>query len=314
MKRIARLLSMCTVGFLLGLSGSAQGQDKSQILSEWGAADQRGAANRLTPAKVLEANRLIEKGKVYQLGRVYEEGMPTGHFRSYKLHIPLPLGPAGKNSNVAYTEYVCADIGQVGTQLDGLGHAGVGNTLYNGFDRLEIAKPWGLEKLGIENIGVVFTRGVLVDVAAYKEVGKLERGYEITRSDIEGALRREAMKIQPGDIVLLHTGWGSLWKVDNELFLSGEPGIGLDAAEYLAEKKVVLVGSDGWGLEQWPIEEADVWFPVHQLLLARNGIYILENLDTAALARDNVYEFAFIFAPLKLKGATGSPGNPIAVQ
>jgi kynurenine formamidase len=312
-----RLERCCALALLLvvaPLFSVGQDQGAPWYPSEWGPSDQRGAANLLTPAKLREAIQLIKEGKIYQLGRVYEEGMPTGRFRSYKLHIPLPLGPAGKNDNIAFTEYLCADIGQVGTQLDGLGHGGIGNLFYNGFDRREFARPWGLEKLGIENVGVFFSRGVLIDVAAYKGVGRLEKGYEITVEDLTGAMRREGVSIRPGDIVLLHTGWGSLWMKDNALFLSGEPGIGVPAAKFLVDQKIVMVGADSWGTEKWPLEEPDVWFPVHQFLLAKSGVYNLENLDTSELAGDKVYEFAFIFAPLKLKGATGSPGNPIAVR
>src|SRR5690349_11922268 len=89
------------------------GQDKSWYPAEWGPGDQRGAANRLTAQKALEASQLIKQGKIYQLGRVYEDGMPNGRFRSYQLHIPVPLGPAGKNDAIAFTEYVCGDIGQI---------------------------------------------------------------------------------------------------------------------------------------------------------------------------------------------------------
>ena len=314
MNRIAGLHTAFVIMWLVIAPILASAQEKPWFPSEWGAGDQRGAVNRLTSQNVLEALRLVKTGKVYQLGRVYEEGMPLG-FRSYKLHIPVPLGPAGKNNAFAYTEYLCADIGQVGTQLDGLGHVGIEPFFYNGFDRREVAKPWGLEKLGIENVGFFLTRGILIDVAAYKDVERLEKGYEITVEDLKGSLQKEGgLTIQPGDVVLLHTGWGSLWMKDNALFLTGEPGIGLPAAQYLVDKKIVLVGSDTWGTERFPTDHPDVSFPVHQLLLTKNGVYNIENLDTSELARDKTYTFAFIFAPLKLKGATGSPGNPIAVQ
>lgn len=304
------------LGFILFVLVTTVGaaQEKPWYPSEWGPGDQRGAANRLTPQKVLEASQFIREGKIYQLGRAYEEGMPTGRFRSYRLHIPVALGPAGKTDTISFTEYVCADIGQVGTQLDGLGHVGIGNLFYNGFDRREFVKPWGLEKLGIENVGVFYTRGVLIDVAAFKGVAHLEKAYEITVDDLKGALRSERVSVRAGDAVLIHTGWGSLWMKDNALFQSGEPGIGVPAAQYLIDQKIVLVGADTWATERWPLDEPDVWFPVHQLLLTKSGVYNLENLDTTELARDMVFEFAFIYAPLKLKGATGSPGNPIAIR
>ena len=310
-------LLMAVLCFARGVSAqepSKPAPEKSWYPSEWGPDDQRGAANRLTPQKTLEATQLIKRGQIYQLGHMYEDNMPLPPFRSYKLHIPIPWGPAGKNETMVFTEYICADLGQVGTQLDALGHQGIGNLFYNGNDRRQFAQWTGLEKLGVEHIGVFFTRGVLIDVAAYKKVEQLDKGYEITVEDIKGALQSEGVAIHEGDIVLLNTGWGTLWNKDNTLFLSGEPGLGLPAARYLVAQKVVLVGADDWAVEQWPIKEPDVWFPVHQFLLPKSGVYILENLDTSELARDKVYEFAFIFAPLKLKGATGSPGDPIAVR
>ena len=82
----------------------------------------------------------------------------------------------------------------------------------------------------------------------------------------------------------------------------------------LADAEIVVVGADTWGVEAMPNPDSSLSAPVHQLLLARNGIYLHENLITADLARDSVYEFMYVFAPLRLKGATGSPGNPIAIR
>ena len=289
--------------------------------SEWGAADQRGAANRITPAKVLEAARLIRTGKVYSLGQVYEEGMPLAGKRHFKLTIPgSPTSgdPTGSNGLVGFDEMFSGEIGQVGTQLDGLGHVGVHwngeDYFYNGFRRSEFGNAYGLRKLGVENIGVFFTRGVLLDVAAYKSVQRLEPGYTITVEDLEGTLRVQQMEIQQGDAVFIHTGHGQLWMKDNATYGSGEPGIGREAAKWLIRHDIVLVGADTWGIEVVPTEDPDRPFEIHQWLLARHGIYNLENLDLAALAGDQAYEFAFIFAPLRLRGATGSPGNPIAVR
>jgi kynurenine formamidase len=290
------------------------GQSASWYPSRWGSADQRGAANRITPAKVLEAKTLITRGAVYQLGRVYESAMPLFGSRHFSLRIPQTFGPLGSSQTTYHDEIVSAEIGQVGTQFDGLGHIGIGDLFYNGNNRNTFSKAEGLTKLGIENVGAIATRGVLIDVAAYKGVPQLAGGYEITLADIQGALKRQATQIRSGDIVLLHTGWGSLWLKDNTTFGANAPGIGLAAAQYLVDREVVLVGSDTWATEVVPNPNQALQFPVHQLLLARNGIYIFENLATEDLARDNAYEFAFFYAPLMMKGATGSPGNPLAIR
>jgi kynurenine formamidase len=310
----ARKLVAAFVVVAAAAAGVAIGQADRFYPSRWGADDQRGAANRITPAKVLEARDLITRGTVYQLGHVYESGMPLFGTRHFSLRIPQTYGPMGSNRTMYHDEIVSAEIGQVGTQFDGLGHIGVGDLFYNGHDRADFSRPDGLTKLGIENVGALTTRGVLIDVAAFKGVAQLEGGYEITRGDLTGALARQRTEIHSGDVVIVHTGWGSLWLKDNAKFAASAPGIGLEAAQYLVEREVVLVGADTWSMEVVPNPNPELQFPVHQLLIPRNGIYIFENLLTEELARDRVYEFAFFYAPLKLKGATGSPGNPLAIR
>jgi kynurenine formamidase len=282
--------------------------------SRWGADDQRGAANRITPAKVLEAKNLIVQGTIYPLGRVYETGMPMFGTRHYSLRIPQAFKIAGTNQPIYHDELVSGELGQIGTQFDGLGHMGIGDLFYNGNNRNDFAKPEGLAKLGIENVGPLFTRGVLIDVAGYKGVAQLEPSYEISADDLKGALQKQKVDIRSGDVVLVHTGWGALWMKDNTKYSQTCPGIGVGAAQFLADKEVVVVGADNWSVEVNPNPDASLGAPVHQLLLAKNGIYLHENLNTADLARDNVYEFAYVFAPLPLKGATGSPGSPIAIR
>ena len=292
----------------------ARGQTDRWYPSRWGAADQRGAANRITPAKVLEAKNAIQKGQVYQLGHVYEPGMPMYGTRHYSLRIPYPFKMPGKNQAVYHDEIISGELGQIGTQFDGLGHLGMGDLFYNGNRRSEFAQAEGLTKLGVENVGAIVTRGVLIDVAKFKGVDQLPPRYEITPADLKGALQQEGVQIKSGDMVIIHTGWGSLWMKDNTKFGDSEPGIGLAAGQMLVDAEVVVVGADTWGVEVMPNPDSSLSAPVHQLFLARNGIYLHENLITADLARDNVYEFVYMFAPLRLKGATGSPGNPIAIR
>ncbi len=288
--------------------------------SEWGAEDERGAANRLTPDKVLEGASLIKTGRVYQLGHLYEHGIPLPGNRHFSLTIPgLPTAVAGGvNGMISNDEMFSGEIGQVGTQCDGLGHVGARvdeeDIFYNGFKLREFGTAYGLEKIGVANVGVFFTRGVLIDLAAYKQVDRLQPGYVIRAEELQGALDRQDVEIRPGDVVLIHTGHGKLWMKDNATYGEGEPGLGLESAKFLTDRKVVLIGADTWAIEAVPHEDPDLAFPVHQWNLMRNGVYHIENLDLEALAADKVYEFAFIFSPLRLKGATGSPGNPIAVR
>jgi kynurenine formamidase len=317
-RKITLLISL----FIL-FTCSASAQNSSAVKwwpSEWGADDERGAANHITAKKVLEAIGLIREGRIYQLGRVYEPGMPLFPGRHYSLTIPgAPTGgPLGTNQVVYNDEMVSGQIGQVGTQFDALGHVGTRvdgeEIFYNGFIQSEFGSANGLEKLGVEKAGVFVTRGVLIDVAAFKETDRLPVGTVISAADLQGALRKQSVEIREGDVVLIHTGHGQLWMVDNEEYNAGEPGIGMGAALWLAEKNIVMTAADTWAVEVIPSEEPDQAFPVHQELIGKRGIYNLENLDLSELAQDRVYEFAFIFAPVKFKGATGSPGNPIAIK
>lgn len=309
---------------LHGGSGNV-GRDETPIgapwwPSKWGEGDERGAANLITGEKVAEAAGLIREGSIYQLGRVYEHGMPLPGKRHFSLTIPgVPTGlPEGENMMVSHDEMFSGEIGQVGTQMDGLGHVGVrladDDYFYNGFKLSEFGDAYGLKKLGVENIGAFFTRGVLIDVARYKRVERLENGYAITPADLRGALEAQGGKITTGDVVLIRTGHGQLWMKDNETYGAGEPGLGLAAAKWLTDQDVCLVGSDNWAIEVVPHENPKRPFEVHQWTLTRNGVYHLENLDLEQLAADRVYEFAFVFVPVPMRGATGSPGNPIAVR
>lgn len=288
--------------------------------SEFGADDQRGAANRMTPDKAVEAARLITTGRVYQLGRVYEYGMPLPGKRHFSLTIPgLPTGlPSGSNQMVSNDELFSGEIGQVGTQFDGLGHVGVRingeDVFYNGNKLSEFGDPYGLAKLGVENAGVFFTRGLLLDVCALRGNDQLPAGYVISADELQSCLERANITIRKGDVALIRTGHGKLWMKDNEAYGAGEPGIGLEAAKFLTDHGVAMIGADTWAIEAVPHERSDLSYPVHQWDLTKNGVYHIENINLEELAADGVHEFCFVFSPLRLKGATGSPGNPIAVR
>jgi kynurenine formamidase len=294
--------------------------------SRWGAGDQAGASNWITAEKVLDAAKLIRDGKVYRLGRAYEAGMPLFGTRSFALTIPggPTGGPFGSNKVVYHDEFLAAQIGQVGTQFDGLGHIGVQRgpdgdrsemRYYNGFTEQEIASSSGLRKLGIEQVKPIVTRGHLVDVAGSK--GRtLNAGEEITVADVRAALSRQGMTeddLRQGDAILFHTGWGRLWMKDNAAYNAGEPGIGLEVARWVASRGLCLTGADTWSVEVIPNPDASLAFPVHEELLAKHGIFNHENLRFDDLLADRKYQFMYVFVPVPIVGATGSPGCPIAI-
>ncbi len=308
------------VVIMAGFPAPAHPQQDVWWPSEFGADDRRGAMNRITPAKVLEAARLIREGRVYSLGRTYEAGMPLYGTRHFSLTIPggPTSGPVGSNNLLGNDELVSGQIGQVGTQFDGLGHIGRRvngvDRYYNGVRGEDLYASTGLRELGIENVGPIVTRGVLIDVAGNKGVDRLPAGYVITPEDLRSALAAQGVSLRSGDAVFIRSGHSALWMVDNDAYNSGEPGIGVAAAQWLIDREIVLTGADSWGTEVLPPEDPTTAFRVHQMLIMENGIHNLENLWLEEIAEDRVWEFAFMFSPVPLKGATGSPGNPIAIR
>ena len=291
--------------------------------SKWGEDDQAGASNLVNSKTVLTAARLIRRGEIFELGRVYEREMPMRGERVFTQRLSASTGPIGKGGLVARVEYVCSELGQVGTQVDALGHVSIQrNTtppdrrFYNGYLEQEVVSNSGLMKVGIENMKPLFTRGVLIDIARLK--GRmLEAGEEILLEDLAQALAAQKMSLEDihaGDVVLINTGWGRLWKVDNDKYNNGAPGIGMQVARWLIENDIVLVGSDTWNTEVQPNPDPSLNFAVHNELLTKAGIYIQENLYLEELSAKDVFEFAYVYNRVPLKGATGSPGSPMAIR
>jgi len=281
--------------------------------SKWGAEDERGAANHMRPETVLRAAQLIKTGEAIELGWVLASDMPLFGTRRFDLHTKRTGGPMGSNKRYTNEELVITELGQVGTQFDMFSHQGIDGQLYNCIKIDDVATRSGFTKLGVEKIGTLFTRGVLVDVAAAKGVEMLEAGYEITVADLQEALSRQGVSIGAGDAVLIHTGFGKLWGKDNAKYNAACPGIGVPAAQWLAQQDVMLMGADNFPVEVAPNPDKTLSLPVHQLALAVHGIFLLENMNLEALAARRVYEFALLVQPLKIKGGTGSTVAPVAL-
>ena len=288
--------------------------DAQRCPSKWGAGDQRGAGNHMKPETVLRATRLIRTGEVIELGQVLNGTMPFSLGRRFELHTKRTVMNPGVNRRGSNEEIVFSEIGQVGTQFDGFSHQTAGDSLYNCFKLDAISSRNGFTKLGVENVGSLMTRGVLVDVAALKGVEMLPDTYEITVDDLQRALAREKITLQPGDAIIINTGWGKLWGKDNDRFMKTNPGLGVPSAEWLARQDPMLVGSDVGPINVTPNPDPQVSNPAHQIMLVVNGIHLLENMKLDELASKQAYEFALIVQPLKLQGATGSTVAPMAVR
>jgi kynurenine formamidase len=308
------------VGAVLVASGSAAAQswtpptDAQRCPSKWGKGDQRGSGNHMKPESVLKAARLIKTGEVFELGRVLSETMPMPAGRRFEILTKRTRVDPGTNHRSSNEELIVSEIGQVGTQFDTFSHQMIGTSMYNCFTLEETASRTGFTRLGVEQVGALITRGVLIDVAAHKRVPVLAENYEITPQDLQQALAEQKLTLQPGDAVLIHTGWGTLWGKDNARYQRVSPGIGTAAAEWLAKQDPMLVGADNTAVEISPNPNPQLAGPVHQIMLVVNGIHLLENLRIDELASRRVHEFAIVVEPLKIQGGTGSTVAPIAIR
>lgn len=313
------IVTTMAAGLVLG-AASAHAQswqppaEAARCPSKWGAGDERGSGNLMKPEVVLRAARLIKTGEVIELGQVLHGAMPFFGPRVFNMQVKRSAWSTASNARAANEEIVTTELGQVGTQLDGFAHQSIGNDLYNCFRMDEVATRTGFSKLGIEKTGALITRGVLVDVAALKSVEMLGERYEITAQDLQDALKKQNLSLQAGDAVIIHTGWGLLWGKDNPRYYRTQPGIGIGAAEWLARQNPMLVGSDTCCVEANPNPDPKLISPVHQILLAANGIHMVESLKLDELASKRAWEFALIIEPLKIRGATGSTIAPVAIR
>ena len=303
----------CSIA-LLGTIGPASAQDWTK--SKWGPDDEIGAANYMKPELVLKAASLIKTGKTYALGIPVDSKTPAYPPRAFKITIVQP-GQAGNSglgpTKTTYNDDILDTWVGIGSQLDGLGHIGVDHVYYNGNKLLDFADPTGLKKLGVEKVPPMVTRGVLLDMAAYYNTDIIKEGTAFNVKEIEEVAKKQGVEIRQGDVVIFHTGWLSLIGKDDKRYSAGEPGLGVEGAKHLTGKGVVAVGADTWAVEAIPFESKNV-FEVHQILLPMNGTYILENMDTAELAKDKAYEFLFVLGQPRFRGGVQSMINPVAIR
>eukprot|EP00178_Gracilaria_changii_P019172 TRINITY_DN55733_c0_g1_i1.p1 TRINITY_DN55733_c0_g1~~TRINITY_DN55733_c0_g1_i1.p1 ORF type:complete len:329 (+),score=42.26 TRINITY_DN55733_c0_g1_i1:252-1238(+) len=288
--------------------------------SPWGSEDEIGAANRITPQSVLAASRLIKTGRTYNLGVVIDAETPAFEPRTLSITLLRPnqfdTSGVGVNGFSFNDDIIMGWLG-IGSQLDGLGHVGIRGVHYNGFNVSSFLTPVGVTKLGIEKLPPLVTRGVLLDMAAFYGQNIVPEGTAYTKQDIIAACKQQDVQIRRGDTVLFHSGWLNLVdgpQQNRTRYISVEPGLGISGAKYLAQIGVVAVGSDTWGLEAVPFESGtDCFFPVHQILMPQNGIFILENMDSRSMVRDKVAEFMFVLGATRLRGTAQMMINPTAI-
>ncbi len=304
--------------------GGLPAQVKPWWPSRYGPNDQIGTLNEITPGVVLNAVQLVKRGEIVNLGRVLDENTPKFPGRYWHQTVDVSasftnlrradtVGKGwGKNELNWITEIQVGTF-QVGTQLDSIGHLQIGDRFYNGWTTRDVVESWGLNRFGMETVPPIVTRGVLIDMAAYKGLARLKSGYVITLNDVRAALEQQGVEVRAGDAVLFHTGWGGLWGKDNNTFLAGEPGPGMDVVEWLYARRIALTGADTWSYGPVPGEDPKRPFLIPQTMYVEMGLFGLENLATQALARRKVYEFLLVVTHHRTRGSTAAIIAPAAV-
>lgn len=287
--------------------------------SRWGASDEIGSANELTSAGLLRALGLPGEGRVVDLTQVLDGHSPMGTPpRSFNMLV-LAHGSlegtelSSKANSLTYFEEHAEHSYHSGTHIDGLAHVGIAGRHYNGHLASDIYAPDGVRKLGAEKMPLFLTRGVLLDIAGLLDVERLDHDFRIEVEHLDAAVARQGLEIQPGDAILLHTGWADLWDTDPERYDASEPGIVASSAHWMIERRPSLVGADNWALEVVPPVDPERPFVAHQHLIVESGIYILENLVTRELRDASTDPFLLVAAPLPIRGATGSMLRAAAV-
>lgn len=200
-----------------------------------------------------------------------------------------------------------------GTHIDALCHQAIDMEMSGSVAvGSQVQTPRGFTELGIETVGPIVRRGVLIDVAAAHGVDALESEYVITAADLEHAVKTQRSELRSGDCVLVRTGAGRDYS-SPEAYLRGA-GVGSSGARWLASHHPYLCGADNTAFDVPSDIDPDLGsLPSHSVLIVQNGIYIVENLALEQLSQRRAYEFMFICLPLKLRGVTGSPVRPLAV-
>ncbi len=274
------------------------------------------ALDRIGPSEMLSAVSLVKQGRVFDLGSELSKDMPQGPrdtFQPFSLsqyHLPKALNDK-EHKGFDFSMDVISGSPHLGTHLDALIHVQQSGKIYGGGQISDALGPFGWEKYGVETVPPIIGRGILLDMPAYYGVEKLKDGFEITREDLQGALKKQNTEVRKGDVVLFRTGKFAEFLNRDEAYFNAQPGVGPEGALWLYRQGMAVLGSDTTSTEPSPFP--DPMNTTHAAMLVDSGVHILEILDLEELAREKVYEFLFVALPLKVVGGTGSWLRPAAL-
>jgi kynurenine formamidase len=291
----------------------------------WGADDEIGTLNLVTREVLRRAAACVKRGVVFSLGLPLDANGPMtgmgGRVNPIHLMSMIDVGLDARPDSIRFADdYITMPL-QCATQWDSLAHAWYGGKLYNGRPAATIT-AFGAAKNGIDKLarrGVV-SRGVLLDVARGRGVDRLASGEVVRPADLEAAEAAERVRVESGDVLLVRTGWLSVFRVDGDRdrYRMAGPGLGIDCVEWLHAREVAAVATDTYMVEIYPGEDPAVVLPLHMLCIRDMGLTLGEMfaLDELAAdcAADGTWDFLFTAPPLPVTGGVGSPINPLAVK
>lgn len=319
---------MCGINFVdddtAGKIAAAAATFREISKSPFGPDDEIGMLNLITADMARTVVSRADAGYTIDLSVDYFLGMPSftaagqPPYQIWMTNTPRgtavddSTGFGTQNDLVGYSGDAVSMYTHCGTHIDTLNHFGYGRKIWNGFDADQWlgARHWMCA--GAEKQPPIVTRGVLLDVAAHHGVPVLPQSYGITGQDLDETARHQGVQVQPGDAVLVRTGQMTLWN-DPRSYIANESGLTRDGAQYLARAGAAVVAADNLSFEQIPSTEDGNWLPVHTYLFAEAGVPIMEVVDMEVLSQERFYEFCFIGAGIKLRGATAAPMRPLAM-
>ncbi|WP_051208056.1 cyclase family protein [Propionicicella superfundia] len=288
--------------------------------------DEFGRVASLTAAQLVAALGLVKQGKIYDLDCGRWNGMPLmavhPPFQVITYRSASGMDVVGdmdewRGANPVHmavnTEMVMGTT-HTGTHLDALYHITCGddNHAYSGYKNAEALGDFGPTRAEASSIAPIVTRGILVDMT--RGTGPLPAGHVVSLDDFLAVVAENGITFQPGDAVLINTGWLTVWTEDSDVTSKHiGAGVSLAIAEYAADHGAVVLGADQGTVEADPSPDLNNPHPVHIEMLVERGIHLLENAYLDDLARDKVTEFLFVCLPLRIRGATGSWVRPVAI-
>ena len=290
--------------------------ERPNAWGRWGEDDEAGALNLIGPEQVKRAAGLVRTGQVVRLAQLLSNKTPVPRHRAGLQHFMGRDGGdyaagAKRPGGFQFAEDTVVMPLHIGTHIDALCHAWCDSHMFNNYREETMRSTSGATRLGVEKMPPAVTRGLLLDVVGLRG-RSLHGGEVVSRADLEACLAIAQLEIEPGDAVLLHTGWLAAQQGVSDIDFNTEPGIDYEAGLWLAQRDVALIGADNYAVEVLPFAEGTV-FPVHQCVIRDFGIPLLEGLLLEPLVRTGRREFLFVAAALPIVGATGSPLTPLAI-